>query len=140
MLSQKAMTPTPQILSMSLDSMKLKYRFPHSQKNSQYFNNRFRKSFIQVTSKSRDTLKRKSLLNLTIQRPILSKARDKENKITFNFTKQIIENKQVPLKLKQSSNYQLKKNYFQLPSNYYVRVELEDPYYNDEHESNPFTF
>ena len=31
---------------------------------------------------------------------MLSKARDKENKITFNFTKQIIENKQTPLKLK----------------------------------------
>ena len=46
MLSEKVVTPNAQILSMSLDSMKLKYRFPHSQKNSQYMNHRFRKSFI----------------------------------------------------------------------------------------------
>lgn len=113
----------------------------NSQKNSQYFHHHLRKSFLEVTSKSRDNHKRKSLLNLTIHRPVLAKVRGKENKCNMNFTKQIVdENPNDPRVKEIEAIYQLKRNRFRIPNNYLVRVETEDPLRNDDDYPLPFDF
>lgn len=55
-----------------------------------FMHNSLRRSYIQVTSKSKDVLQRKSLLNLTIHNPKNAAVKGKENNIFVNFSKEEI--------------------------------------------------
>ena len=92
--------------------------------------NHFRKSYIQVTSKSKETGRKKSLLNLTISTKNLYSVKEKENRISIH----------NPLKLNRKTNQKKSegKKVHKMPIDYLVRMEIENAQQNEDEADSPF--